>query len=105
MGRPKDRKERELERAQEVLDKSLNRRDGERAVQALLLLPKAVRIPYLARVAPLFAIEVQWAQSAHDLGRLSRFAAQAVKEPELLTALAGPAVLEVRWALVWGAAQ
>jgi hypothetical protein len=105
MGRPKDRKERELERALEVLDKSIKRRDGERAVEALLLLPTAVRMPSLAAVAPLFAIEVQRAQAAHDLGRLSRFAAQAVKEPGLLAALARPAIPEVRWALLWGAAQ
>lgn len=105
MGRPKDRRERELDRAQEVLDKSLNRRDGERAMEALLRLPEALRRPYLEKVAPLFALDVQRAQSAHDSGRLSRFAAQAAQEPGILAAVSGPAVFEVRWALLWGAAQ
>lgn len=105
MGRPKDRKEREIERAHDVLDKSIKRRDGEPALEALLQLPPTARLPYLAAVAALFAVAVGRAQSAHDLGRLSKFAAQAAQEPRLLDALPSPAILEVRWALLWGAAQ
>jgi len=105
MGRPKDRKQRELRRAEEELEKGIERHDGERAAAALLHLPPVARTPHLPAVATLYATEVERAHATHNQGKLGKLLDCAREEPRLLEVLPAPALLATSWVLLLSAAQ
>ena len=105
MGRP-DKRERQERRAGEEIDRALGRHDAERAVTALLAIPREQRELLVPRVAAAYRGAVLQAQADGAWSRLVFWAARAEQEPRLLAAAGGEAEdWTVHWALFWGAVR
>ena len=92
MGRPKDKRDRLIERAQAEIQRALARQDGGGAAEHLLHLPRELRAEMLPALVPLLAAEIRRAAAAGELGRLSQWAARVESEPRLLSGVSAGAL-------------